>query len=80
MLLRLGDDFRAQNNSLKDVREMQAHDTAIALIREWASNKERELTERDVRELNEIILVKPFMRMLRLRIDKKPSAYNAWTV
>ncbi len=60
LLLRLGDEFRPGNNSLKDVNEMKAHDVAIEIIRDWASNNDRRLTERDIRELNEIILVKPF--------------------
>ncbi len=60
LLFRLGDDFKAQNNSLKDVNEMRAHDVAVHLIKEWAKEKNRKLTEKDIRELNEIILVKDF--------------------
>lgn len=39
LLLRLGDDFKAQNNSLKDVNEMRAHDLAIFMLRDWAKEK-----------------------------------------
>jgi len=60
LLLKLGDEFKAQNNSLKDVNEMRAHDTAIFIVRDWAINTQRDLVEKDIRELNEIILVKDF--------------------
>lgn len=60
LLLRLGDEFKPKDNSLKDVNEMRAHDTAIYLIKEWAGDQSRALTEKDIRELNEIILVKDF--------------------
>lgn len=60
LLFRLGDDFRAQNNSLKDVQEMQAHDVAIEMVKQWAKDKDRLITEAEIRALNETILVKPF--------------------
>jgi len=60
LLLKLGDEFKAQNNSLKDVNEMRAHDTAIYVLRDWAKEKSRNLTEKDIRELNQIILVKDY--------------------
>jgi len=60
LLLRLGDDFRAKDNSLKDVNEMRAHDTAIYLVRDWAKDKQHKITEKDIRELNQILLVKDF--------------------
>jgi len=60
LLLRLGDEFRAQNNSLKDVNEMRAHDVAIFLIRDWAKDEERDLLEQDIKDLNKIILVKDY--------------------
>jgi len=60
LLLRLGDDFRANNNSLKDVNEMKAHDVAIHLIREWAQDKDHQLSEKAIRELNQLILVKDY--------------------
>lgn len=60
LLLKLGDDFKAQNNSLKDVNEMRAHDSAIYVIRDWAKDSNRDLIEKDIRELNQIILVKDY--------------------
>ncbi len=60
LLLKLGDDFKAQNNSLKDVNEMRAHDSAIYVIRDWAKDSSRDLIEKDIRELNQMILVKDY--------------------
>ena len=60
LLLRLGDEFVAENNTLKEVNEMRAHDVAIFTIEKWAENKERALTESDIRELNKLILVKNY--------------------
>jgi len=60
LLFRLGDDFRAQNNSLKDVQEMRAHDVAIEMLKQWANDKDRLISESEIRALNETILVKPF--------------------
>lgn len=59
-LFRLGDEFRAQNNSLKDVQEMRAHDVAIEMVKQWVKDKERLIAESEIRALNETILVKPF--------------------
>jgi len=59
-LFHLGDEFRAQNNSLKDVQEMQAHDVAIEMVKQWAKDKERLISESEIRALNKTILVKPF--------------------
>lgn len=60
LLLRLGDEFKAESNTLKDVNEMRAHDTAIHIIRKMASEQDRPLTQQDIRELNRTILVKDF--------------------
>jgi len=72
LLLRLGDDFRAKDNSLKDVNEMRAHDSAIFLIRDWATDKDHKITEKDIRELNQILLVKDFWADA-MTPDGKPS-------
>ncbi|MEZ4775694.1 MAG: Fic family protein [Bacteroidia bacterium] len=49
------------NHDLREYEEMKAHDVAVALIREWAK-EERQLTEADIRQLNEIILVRDFWK------------------
>lgn len=46
----------------REIEEMKAHDTAVKLIRELAEDKERDLSERFVRELNKIILVRPYWK------------------
>lgn len=46
----------------RELDEMEAHDVAFKLIKEWAEDKSRELTEIDIKQLNEIILVKPFWK------------------
>ncbi len=47
---------------MRELEEMKAHDVAYAMIREWAAEPDREITERDIRELNKIILVKDFYK------------------
>ena len=42
--------------------EMKAHDAAINKIRELSKNKEQNLTEKDIREINQIILKEPFFK------------------
>lgn len=42
--------------------EMVAHDVAIKMVVELAQDKERDLTENFIRQLNEIILVRPFWK------------------
>jgi len=44
----------------REYDEMEAHDVAVEMVKEWAKDKERPLTELDIRELNRIILVRPF--------------------
>ena len=46
----------------RDYDEMEAHDAAIKIITEWAKEKDRDITESEIRELNKIILVKPFWK------------------
>ncbi|MCW5234479.1 Fic family protein [Verminephrobacter eiseniae] len=46
----------------REYEEMKAHDVALALVKEWAADKERPLTESNIKNLNQIILVKPFWK------------------
>ncbi len=46
----------------REIEEMKAHDVAIKMIVELASDKERDLTENFIRQLNEILLVRPFWK------------------
>jgi len=44
----------------REYEEMRASDVALKLIQEFAADKERPLTEAFIRNLNEIILVRPY--------------------
>lgn len=50
------------DHAKRDYDEMQAHDVAMKMVEEWARDKERDITEADIRELNKIILVSPFWK------------------
>jgi Fic family protein len=50
------------DHDAREIDEMRAHDVAVDLLREWAHDSERELSEADIRELNKIILVRPFWK------------------
>lgn len=41
---------------------MRAHDVAVHLVKTWAFDADRSLTEADIRELNKVILVEPFFK------------------
>ncbi len=47
---------------VSDIEEMKAHDVAFSQIEEMANEKERPLTETFIKELNKVILVKPFWK------------------
>ncbi len=47
---------------VSDIEEMKAHDIALSQIEEMAKENERPLTELFIKELNKIILVKPFWK------------------
>lgn len=49
-------------HSMRELQEMKGHDVAYHLIEDWAGNNEHVLTERDVKNLNEIILFEPFWK------------------
>lgn len=46
----------------REYAEMEAHDAAVELVRQWASDQSREITESDIRNLHKIILVRPFWK------------------
>lgn len=49
------------NHEIREYKEMEAHDAAYTLIKEWAAGK-KILTEADIRNLNKLILVQPFWK------------------
>lgn len=50
------------DHEVREFEEMKAHDVAIHMIKDWAADKDRELTEADIRNLNKIILVQPYWK------------------
>lgn len=50
------------NHELREYEEMKSHDAAYELVKEWASESDKILTEADIRNLNKIILVRPFWK------------------
>ncbi len=56
----------------RELDEMEAHDVAIHMVREWSKDKVRELSESDIRELNKIILVQPYWKNA-ITPDNQPS-------
>ena len=50
------------SHTYREYEEMKAHDAALRLVKEWATDKERPLTETNIKNLNEVILVKPFWK------------------
>jgi len=49
-------------HEIREYEEMQAHDVAYELVKDWAADHERPLTETAIKNLNEIILVRPFWK------------------
>ena len=60
-LLLLFDDTKG-NHTLREYEEMKAHDVALKMVKDWAADKERPLTETNIKNLNEAILVRPFWK------------------
>ncbi len=59
-------------HEMREYEEMKAHDVAYKLIQECAINPEYPLTEAFIKQLNEIILVKPFWKEART-YDGQPT-------
>ena len=55
-------DKTTGDHELREYEEMKAHDVAIHMVKEWAQDKSRDLTESDIRELNKVILIKPYWK------------------
>ncbi|MEO7174225.1 MAG: Fic family protein [Saprospiraceae bacterium] len=55
-------DYAVKDHSLRELEEMKGHDIAYSMIRLWAKDKERPLTELALKELNQLILVRPFWK------------------
>lgn len=55
-------DRTSGDHTLQEYEEMRAHDVAIAMVKEWAADSSRHLTQAEIRTLNQIILVRPFWK------------------
>lgn len=55
-------DKTTGDHSKREYDEMEAHDAAVLMVQDWAQDRSRSLTETDIRELNKMILVKPFWK------------------
>lgn len=55
-------DKTTGNHEMREYEEMKSHDLAFELVKEWATDKERPLTERAIKELHELLLVRPFWK------------------
>jgi len=60
-LLLIFDDTRG-GHTMREYEEMKAHDVAYKLIVEWAADPDFGLKEKDIKELNELILVRPYYK------------------
>lgn len=60
LLLIFGDTVG--NHQKREFDEMEAHDVAYNLVKDWAKDTERPLSENLLKELNQIILVKPYWK------------------
>lgn len=55
-------DKTTGNHELREYEEMKAHDAAFELIKDWARDQERPLTEMGIKNLHEVLLVRPFWK------------------
>jgi Fic family protein len=49
-------------HELREYEEMKAHDVAFGMIKEWAIDQERPITETAIKNLHDILLVRPFWK------------------
>ncbi len=50
------------NHPLREIDEMRGHDVAVSLVRQWAGDEERKLSEADIRELQRMIIVRRYKK------------------
>lgn len=60
------------NHELREYEEMKSHDVAFELIKDWAKDKERLLTEMAIKNIHEMLLVRPFWKEA-LTADGQPT-------
>ena len=55
-------DRTTGEHDFRELEEMKAHDSAVHLIKDWSQNPSHELSETDIRSLNQMILVRPYWK------------------
>lgn len=60
-LLLIFDDTKG-DHTLREYEEMKGSDVAFQLVKDWALDNERPLSEQNIKSLNEILLVRPFWK------------------
>ncbi|MBP6235686.1 MAG: Fic family protein [Saprospiraceae bacterium] len=55
-------DIVANSYTFRELEEMKAHDGAFTLIKEWAVDQDRDISQVNIKELNKLILVKDFWK------------------
>jgi Fic family protein len=55
-------DLTKGNHELREYEEMKGHDVALKLVNELVDDKERTLNENFIRQLNTLLLVRPFFK------------------
>ncbi|MFM2394527.1 MAG: hypothetical protein RLZZ546_2509 [Bacteroidota bacterium] len=58
--------------TMRELREMEAHDASFALIKAWAADPERDMNATFLKELNKLILVKDYWKDAQTA-DGQPS-------
>lgn len=61
-LLLMFDKVGSDSYSLRELEEMKAHDAALKLVKEAAFDPNHVLTEKFIKEVNQIILVRPYYK------------------
>lgn len=65
-------DKTTGDHDMREFEEMKAHDAIVHLVRDYATDKTRELSETDIRQWNKTILVRPFWANAQTA-DKQPT-------
>lgn len=56
-------DRTTGEHEMREYEEMKAHDVAVRLVYDYAADHERDLNETFIKQLNEILLVRPFWKV-----------------
>jgi Fic family protein len=71
-LLLMFDKVGSDSYSLRELEEMKAHDTALKLVKEAALDPDHVLSEKFIKEINQIILVRPYYKEA-ITLDGQPT-------